>query len=331
MCVNGSAVIPNDVENDLKLCEAIYKAMLAAAPAPACGFDRASSISEDRYICTCGEEHGLDYDNATIKARDQSPASECDWPEDFADINGSYLHNCVVCGSSFTGNKRRTVCKQCAAPASGRYKDGEPCSHPGCLSHISHPCEGCGRTGGRYPAPASETLSDDVLDDAQALTVATNLRNAILHGREYHYIEVERLCCFVMHRLTPAAPASETPETVDLHSMFDEASREGEHMDDVECWHVVAIQLVSQRNALAARLKETEEKLTHEKIGYETAIAASYSADMWREKYEQAEAVLATARADERNRCASIAEDYMISLSWSGDEIRRLILQDGKP
>jgi hypothetical protein len=26
--------------------------------------------------------------------------------------------------------------------------DGEPCGHPGCLSHISHPCEGCGRIGG---------------------------------------------------------------------------------------------------------------------------------------------------------------------------------------
>lgn len=29
-----------------------------------------------------------------------------------------------------------------------RLRDGEPCSHPGCLSHISHPCEGCGRIGG---------------------------------------------------------------------------------------------------------------------------------------------------------------------------------------
>ena len=27
-------------------------------------------------------------------------------------------------------------------------RDGEPCSHVGCLSHISHPCEGCGRVGG---------------------------------------------------------------------------------------------------------------------------------------------------------------------------------------
>jgi len=27
--------------------------------------------------------------------------------------------------------------------------DGEPCNHPGCLSHISHPCEGCGRVAGK--------------------------------------------------------------------------------------------------------------------------------------------------------------------------------------
>jgi hypothetical protein len=27
-------------------------------------------------------------------------------------------------------------------------KDGEPCSHNGCLRHITHPCEGCGRVAG---------------------------------------------------------------------------------------------------------------------------------------------------------------------------------------
>jgi hypothetical protein len=26
-------------------------------------------------------------------------------------------------------------------------KDGEPCSHPGCQYHITHPCESCGRIG----------------------------------------------------------------------------------------------------------------------------------------------------------------------------------------
>ncbi len=32
----------------------------------------------------------------------------------------------------------------------GRYyilEDGEPCKHPGCFHHFSHPCEVCGRTG----------------------------------------------------------------------------------------------------------------------------------------------------------------------------------------
>jgi hypothetical protein len=28
-------------------------------------------------------------------------------------------------------------------------EEGEPCSHRGCLNHITHPCEGCGRIAGR--------------------------------------------------------------------------------------------------------------------------------------------------------------------------------------
>jgi len=27
----------------------------------------------------------------------------------------------------------------------------QPCGHPGCLHHVSHPCEGCGRIAGRWP------------------------------------------------------------------------------------------------------------------------------------------------------------------------------------
>ena len=37
--------------------------------------------------------------------------------------------------------------------------DGEPCRHPGCLSHITHPCEVCGRIGG-----ISEPVTDDEID-----------------------------------------------------------------------------------------------------------------------------------------------------------------------
>ena len=28
--------------------------------------------------------------------------------------------------------------------------DGVACEHPGCLSHFTHPCEGCGRVGGKF-------------------------------------------------------------------------------------------------------------------------------------------------------------------------------------
>jgi GGDEF domain-containing protein len=31
-------------------------------------------------------------------------------------------------------------------------KDGESCGHPGCLNHITHPCEQCGRIGGKENA-----------------------------------------------------------------------------------------------------------------------------------------------------------------------------------
>lgn len=33
--------------------------------------------------------------------------------------------------------------------AKANLRDGEPCGHPGCLSHVSHPCEGCGRVAGQ--------------------------------------------------------------------------------------------------------------------------------------------------------------------------------------
>lgn len=36
-------------------------------------------------------------------------------------------------------------------------RDGKPCGHPGCLSHISHPCDGCGRIAGRRDAARIDT------------------------------------------------------------------------------------------------------------------------------------------------------------------------------
>lgn len=39
-------------------------------------------------------------------------------------------------------------------------KDGAPCSHPGCLHHVSHPCEGCGRVAGRRKPKTTRELLD---------------------------------------------------------------------------------------------------------------------------------------------------------------------------
>jgi len=39
-----------------------------------------------------------------------------------------------------------------------QYEDGEPCSHPGCRNHWSHPCEGCGRYGARGEATETPVI-----------------------------------------------------------------------------------------------------------------------------------------------------------------------------
>jgi len=46
------------------------------------------------------------------------------------------------------------------------YRDGEPCEHKGCLNHLSHPCEGCGRIGGvRERGPRKLVYSDQRSED----------------------------------------------------------------------------------------------------------------------------------------------------------------------
>lgn len=48
----------------------------------------------------------------------------------------------------------------------------EPCDHPGCLSHVSHPCEGCGRIAGRYPFPPEIEFGLWPADDLRRAFVA---------------------------------------------------------------------------------------------------------------------------------------------------------------
>lgn len=39
-----------------------------------------------------------------------------DWPEDFEHENGNYSNTCCMCQKTFTGHKRRNVCKVCSLP-----------------------------------------------------------------------------------------------------------------------------------------------------------------------------------------------------------------------
>jgi hypothetical protein len=45
-----------------------------------------------------------------------------------------------------------------------KYDNGQPCEHKGCLNHITHPCEGCGRIGGQGIVYEEETQLDKFLE-----------------------------------------------------------------------------------------------------------------------------------------------------------------------
>lgn len=44
-----------------------------------------------------------------------------------------------------------------------QLRDGEPCNHPGCLSHVIHPCEVCGRIGGKTVAKLTPEQAIEIL------------------------------------------------------------------------------------------------------------------------------------------------------------------------
>lgn len=56
---------------------------------------------------------------------------------------------------------RDNLCSEFVAQALGVHvnyekivivHEGEPCMHPGCLQHLTHPCEVCHRVGGKGAA-----------------------------------------------------------------------------------------------------------------------------------------------------------------------------------
>lgn len=71
------------------------------------------------------------------------------WDADFEVVTAQCTECKKIKRLSFSTGKnlRQTYCIRCGfAVIWKKIKDGEPCGHPGCCSHVSHPCERCGRT-----------------------------------------------------------------------------------------------------------------------------------------------------------------------------------------
>jgi len=65
-------------------------------------------------------------------------------------IRAGYLCICIKCDQTFVATNDGSVWISNPYEITFNvYDDQEPCPHNGCLSHISHRCERCGRVGGK--------------------------------------------------------------------------------------------------------------------------------------------------------------------------------------
>lgn len=53
--------------------------------------------------------------DAELLQRAINAAGPRDWPEDFSGENGRYCNMCLECRETFTGYKRRALCKVCVS------------------------------------------------------------------------------------------------------------------------------------------------------------------------------------------------------------------------
>ncbi|CAN5951031.1 unnamed protein product [Sphagnum jensenii] len=60
-----------------------------------------------------------------------------------------------------------------------KFADGVSCGHAGCLSHVSHPCEGCGRVGGYRRQDGGIGDEIDYADQEQYLDMKRSVKNQL--------------------------------------------------------------------------------------------------------------------------------------------------------
>lgn len=83
--------------------------------------------------------------------------------------------------------------------ANSELRDGEPCGHIGCLNHVTHPCEGCGRIAGHKVKALTNSeqvkaIADELVERIKAISlIAHKIR---LDGKvtENDIIQIQRQC-----------------------------------------------------------------------------------------------------------------------------------------
>lgn len=66
---------------------------------------------------------------------------------------------------------------------SRELKDGEPCAHPGCDRHLTHPCEVCGRVGARSSKLAPEVAAlDGAIEKWRRIVAGTIVKRDEIDG-----------------------------------------------------------------------------------------------------------------------------------------------------
>lgn len=79
------------------------------------------------------------------------------------------------------------------------YKDGEPCDHIGCLNHVSHPCEGCGRIAGQNNLMSFDKIHNSAkgLCVGEANSKKVNVENVyvlfFVHYDHYRFQEIRSI------------------------------------------------------------------------------------------------------------------------------------------
>jgi hypothetical protein len=93
---------------------------------------------------------------------------------------------------------------------SAGLEDGKPCGHPGCLNHVSHPCEGCGRIGGREMEHTARAEDDPSKLDKAACIAATICAHGYLQNTE----DEGRVAHVIRQSLTRPEPQADDVETI---------------------------------------------------------------------------------------------------------------------